>query len=218
MELLNVLKAQSTWLFDVNDLNPRGKFFLPEMLDWFRERYNFLKAPSSVTDLDETKGLAFKHGSFHLGSDQLVVEVTIYNDGLLANSYSSTQATDIFLDDALCTAAQEFQLNYRDTMIRYKHHLSEVTARFDHSLMQLTPKLTAFAEKITAVHEHHRIFEFTGILWGPDNSESAFKTPSFIVERKVGAPFSENRYYSKAPLHTDQHLALLGELDNLLVP
>src|ERR1035438_3902196 len=99
MQLLNVLKAQSVWLFETHDLNPRGKSFLPEMLEWLKERYEFQTAPASVKDIDDSKGLTFKQGSFPLGSDTLVVEISLYNDGVIANTYSSTAATDMFLKD-----------------------------------------------------------------------------------------------------------------------
>jgi hypothetical protein len=214
MQLLNVNRAQAVWLFDVNDLNPRGKFFLPELLEWLKETYNFQQSPKSVNDLDETKGLTFKQGAFHMGDDLLTVEVAIYNDGLIANTYSSTHATDVFLQNLLYRASSEFELNYNETIIRSKTHLSELTVQREEPLAKLNPNLAKFADLISQAHGYK--FEVGGISFWPDVSGSALKPAPFQIERRLNAPFSENRFYTKAPLHTDKHLELLEVFDQLL--
>ncbi len=219
MELLNVLKAQSVWLFDANDLNPRGKHIFPDLIEWLKDRYEFQQAPKSPDDLDETKGLAFKQGSFPLGKDLVTVEATIYTDGLIANTWSSTRATDLFLEDALSNAAKEFDLKYPASLVRSKTHLSELTIRMDGSLSKLNPKLESFADRLSRVHGHKGAtpFEVGGISFWSDVSSVALKFAPFALERKANTPFSENRYYSKAPLHTDEHVELLGDFERIMI-
>lgn len=218
MELLNVLKAQSVWLFDANDLNPRGKSFFPDLIEWMTEIYQFQKVPKSPDDLDDTKGLAFKQGVFSLGDEALTVELTVYNDGLIANTYSSTRATDLFLQDALSNAAHEFDLNYPKDLVRSKTHLSEIVVRLTESLSKINPKLVAFADRISKIHGHKNAtpFEVGGVSFWSDVSMAALKFAPFSIERKINAPFPENRFYCKAPLHTDEHLTLLEEFEMLL--
>jgi hypothetical protein len=213
MELLNVLKAQSVWLFETSDLNPRGTSFLPEMLEWLKDRYEFHVAPTSVTDLDDSKGLAFKRGSFPLGGDTLVAEITLYNDGVIANTFSSTTATDLFLKDVFSQSAIEFDLKpVVDEIVRVKSYLSELTVRMKPVFPKLNPKLTALASRLSTMHG--MTFEPGGISFWPDTSATALKPCAFSIERKLHAPFSENRFYSRAPIHTDQHLQLLQEFEN----
>ena len=38
MELLNVQKARSVWLFDSNDLNPRGRSIGTDLFEWIKAR------------------------------------------------------------------------------------------------------------------------------------------------------------------------------------
>jgi hypothetical protein len=212
MELLNVLKAQSVWLFDTNDLNPRGRNFLPEMLEWLKDRYEFQTAPASVTDLDDTKGLAFKRGSFSLGGDTLVVELTLYNDGVIANTFASTNATDLFLEDVFSESAVEFDLKpVVDEIVRVKAYLSELTVRMKPVFPKLNPKLAALASRLSAMKG--TVFEPGGISFWADTSATAQKPSAFSIERKLHAPFGENRFYSRAPIQTDQHLELLKEFE-----
>jgi hypothetical protein len=222
MQLLNVINARATWLFELADLNPRGVNIFPDLLSWLKETYGFEKSPASINDLDETKGLSFKLGTFRPGeegfSPSVDVELTVYNDGLLAGTHSSTHDTDAFLLDVLRSAAEEFGLHFDPTIIRSKIYLSEITVRMEQSLRTLNPKLAQFAERLSMIHGHKCAgpFEVGGISFWADTSMAALKFAPFLLERKLNAPFSENRYYSKAPLHTDEHVRLLEDFEGLL--
>jgi len=218
MELLNVTSARVTWLFDINDLNPRGKSIFPELIDWLKDNYSFSQFPSSATDFDkDTKGLLFKGGSFQVRDEIFVnVELSVFSDGLAANSYSSTRDTEAFLEDVLTTAAKDFSLYYKPSMIRTKIPLSEVTVRLKEPLSKLNPGLSEFAEKISHLSPRPSEFELGGISFWTDSSNSSLKLAAFSLERKINAPFSENRFYSKASMHTDAHLGLIEEFEQLL--
>jgi hypothetical protein len=218
MELLGVFKAQAVWLFDANDLNPRGKYIFPDLIDWLRKTYQFQQTPKSPNDVDESKGLAFKQGAFRLGADLVTVEFTLYTDGVIANTYSSTQATDLFIEDVIKGARQEFGLKYAPNLVRSKTYLSEVTVRLDASFSKINPKLSAFADKVSKAHEYPGVgsFEIGGISFWTDNSKSVLKMAPFTIERKVNAPFSENRYFSRASLNTEVHLKLVTEFESMI--
>lgn len=217
MEKLKIISARSTWLFDIDDLNPRGRNILGELIDWAKIRYNFSASPSSPADLDkESKGLVFKGGSFPIGDETIHVEVSVFTDGLAGNSYSSTRDTEAFLEDMLNSAAKEFSLKYKPDMIRNKVPLSELDVRLDQPISRLNSKLESFAKKISAISPIPADFQAGGIGFWADTSQSALKLSAFAIERKVNAPFSENRFYSRASLHTDDHLRLIGELEQLL--
>jgi hypothetical protein len=218
MELLRVGTARSTWLFDMNELNPHGVRMFPSAIELLREYYQFEKVPASSYDVDEGKGLSFKNGSFKVtDGNSIQVELTIYADGIAANSYSSTRHTDDFIDNVLSLTTREFGLRYRPEMVRHKLPLSEITVRLDGSLAKLYPKLADFAAKISGFHKSIKTaFETGGISFWTDSSESNIKPAAFSIERKLGAPFSESRFFSKASLHTDDHLSLLVDFEKLL--
>lgn len=221
MHLLNVSAARSTWLFDLNDLNPRGKAIFPELFDFLKENYHFTEFPKSITDLDETKALSFKGGFYQVQEEiNINVELKVYNDGLAGNSYSSTMETDKFLDDVLSYSSREFHLAYNPAMIRRKIPLSELVFRLDGSLQAISPKFNDFAAKLTGHFKGLPVpaFQVGGISFWTDQTQCAFPVPPapFTIERKIGAPFGENRFYSKASLHTDKHLELLKDFEDML--
>jgi hypothetical protein len=219
MQLLSVGVARSVWLFDLNELNPTGKSLFPEILLWAGEKYSFQAFPKTISEIDEkTKSYLFKMGQFHTQDGAINVNLSFYNDGLVAESWASTAKTDEFLEDLIRSASQEYGLIYRPDMIRSKRYVSELNARLDFGLNSINPRIARFSEMLSGMFRAHNLppFELTGMVFGLDSSAHSYKPHGFTVERKLGAPFSENRFWSQSPFTTSDHLQALSEFENLL--
>jgi len=216
MELVSIQRARSIWLFDINDLNPRGKDIGSDLLDWLKDAYQFSKVPTNVNDLDETKALYFAGGNFQVREEIFIsVELRVYTDGLVADTRSSTEDTDLFLSDVLQSVGKEFSLPYKPEIIRKKLYVSEVTVKTDKKLAMLNPKLAKFSESVSAATGAKSPVELASIGFWPDilpNPSAAI----FRFERKWGAEFPENRYYSRAPLQTEKHREMLDQLEEAI--
>lgn len=212
MELLNVVTARTIWLFDMNEINPTGKNVFPELIEWLKDQYHFEKYPSSVTDVDDSKGLAFSRGQFQAREEIFIaVELKIYTDGLVANTWSSTRDSDAFLVDVVDSAKRDFSLAFHANDVR-KLYLSEVNVRSSINLPSLNPKLIEFSDKISKLTNHD--FEFAGVSFWPRQSHPANNIPAFCLERKVKTDGAENKYYSRASFHTDNHLKIIEEMES----
>lgn len=215
MELLSVQRARSIWLFDSYDLNPRGKNIGTNLIDWLKHAYQFTKVPTSLMDLDDTKALYYSGGQYRIQKESIDVELRIYGDGVVGDTRSSTEDTDLFLSDMLASAAKEFSLPYKAEIVRKKLYVSEITVRTGKSLATLNPKLATFATKLALVIGGQPAPELASIGFWPD----ILPNPSasvFRFERKFGAEFSDNRYYTRAPLQTSKHIELLEALETAL--
>jgi hypothetical protein len=217
VELLSVQRARSVWLFDLGEVNPRGKSIGEDLLQWLADAYHFSKVPSSPTDLDESKALAFLGGSFQIREEVFIdVELRVYNDGFVGDTRSSTEDTDKFLEDVLQTFSKEFSLPVRPDLIRKKLYHSELNVKTDKSLSFLNLRLTNFAKELAefigvqpAAVEPAGITFWADFLGNPQSSD-------FRFERKLGIAFEMQRYWSKAPVQTSQHLKLLNTLEAIL--
>jgi hypothetical protein len=217
MKVLNYVAARAIWLFDVADLNPKGKSLFPDVLEWIKDIYHFEEAPTSLPPTTENKGLEFKKGEFQTQEEMFVnVELTIWNDGLVANSSRTTEDTDRFLADFLRNASAEFSLSFDLAMIRKRLYTSELNVRLDQSLSNLNPRLAAFAEKLSALMPDVQPFSIGSVGFWTDSTFMVTKTPPFAIERKLNAPFAENRFYTKAPVQTTQHTEMLAEFEDIL--
>ncbi len=219
MEILSVSVARSVWLFPVSDLNPHGRYSAREMIDFVAERYKFEKYPKSLAGVEPTDGIKLEHGVFNGREGQPVaVAVTMYLDGVIAETRSSTADCDAFLDDCLMSLVTRFKFaDYKD-ILRRKQYVSELYVRPQRSLSLFQDKLQRFADKLNSavvgresVSFHPAVLHF----WNDPGSEGRPTIP-FRFERAETFAFSENRYYTIAPLQTELHISLLNDLENIL--
>jgi|CZKS01.1.fsa_nt_gi hypothetical protein len=231
MKLIHVKQARSVWLFDLQDLNPKGKDVLEDLVDWIKDTYAFAVAPDleqalppptkdGVSTLSPS-GLTFQRGRYQVREDSFIeiVSLTLYNDGIVIDTTSSTQEADQFAADLLSRASREFMLAYEPDMIRKHLYISSLIVRSDVSLNAFNPKLAAFAERISGALGNGgnptSRFQFAGLgFWSEPNDNGVHKTFSFFPQ--VGKTFAEHRFYSEAPLKTEDHLRLLEELEVIL--
>jgi len=220
MQLISVGLARSIWLFDVNDLNPTGKSFLPDLLPWLGEKYSFQKFPKSVAEMDkEKKGFIFETGEFQSDNGPIQVNFSFYSDGLVAETWSSTEGGDAFLGELLRSAANKYSLTYKPEMIRTRGYVSEVVVQLDHHLNKMNPKVAGFCDTISKFVAKRNLppFEMTGMSFAPDTSGRSYKPPGLSIERRANTAFTENRFWSKSPFTTSDHLRALEEFEKLLV-
>lgn len=219
MKLLSVQRARSIWLVNLVDLNPRGRNIL-SLIAPVIAKYKFIQFPAKPEELDLSKGINFVGGSFQKDPlNDIAIDLTIFNDGFIADTRSSTEDSDSFLDDFLSWIAEEFGLVPYKKILRSKAYFNELWVKTDKSLNALNPKLEKFGKRLTSLiagHDHHPIlFETYGIsFW--TNPTITFPPGPFKFERAENTPFSENRYYSAAPLQTNVHLEMLMELERIL--
>lgn len=221
MRVLATTTARAIWLFPLSDMNPEGRALGPDLLEWLKKTYQFQKYPSSQFDLDkETKNLSFSGGKFKSydasGNERYIaVGLSVYPDGLVANTEASTVESEKFLDELLQSVVKEFGLVHPGE-IRRRLYFNEMDVRLDGSISLLNPKLDSIAHRISELRteEPDVGFVFAGITFLPQPEKQAALS-SFSLERKVNTDWSENRYYTRAPLQTDAHIRLLEEIESL---
>jgi hypothetical protein len=218
MKVLFVGLARSIRLFNTSLLNPFGLSLQP-VFDQLARKYSFAQFPKHPLDYDDQKALTFKSGTF-LNSKNVPVMVSfsIYNDGVVANTTSSTDDSDDFLVEVMDWINGEFGL--RPPSDVRQAYLSQIDVEFPTPLIQLNPKLnsllTLIQRRVTNSDGKMREFSFTGIsFWTEDINKPNAPAP-IKFERKFSAPFSTNHYFSQAPMKTSEHLKFLDELEEIL--
>ena len=221
MVLISINLARVLWFMRTNDLNPRGlnltSTFYPALL----ERYQFTAYPSVKELLASNKEnpVEFSGGQFiNSKGESVAVRVTEFDEAVVVDTRSSTEDSEAFLKEMLEWSTQ-YGLSFRPDMVLSKSYLSEVIVRCDASVVvALLPELQTLADKVSAFvasPDGPMPYEPAGFSIAPNTSASSKPAP-FIFERAGGASFKENRYFSRAPLHTDDHLQLLDELERIL--
>jgi hypothetical protein len=220
MKVLYVGLARSLWLFDFNMTNPQGLSIQP-VIDRLNEKYKFGKAPKNPLDVDDQKALSFKSGLFLSKKGvPVTVSFSIYNDGFVADTTSSTDVSTEFLIEVTDLIANEYGLKI-PTKIR-KAYVSQLDLECETQLIELNPGLVGLNKFIDShvrtIDENRRHFDCAGLsFWTEDTGKVGSPAP-FKFERKISAPFWTNHYFSQAPLETHLHLEALEILERLLTP
>jgi hypothetical protein len=210
MRLSAVLLARVFFFIESVDLNPRGAAFYPDVVRALVERYNFQKFPQKFEDFDESKGVTFEMGKI---GDKTVEKVVIFPHGLALDTTTSTQDSENILEDALIWASKTLGLSYRPGIVKRKSYVSNVTFYSDEPLLFVNPVLNRVGDELSKTVSTSLklpyVFEPIGVLLGIDPETQRIPVQAFTVERRQGIAFSENKYFSAAPVPTDVHLALL---------
>jgi len=217
MKLQSVVIARSIWLFSTSDLNPRGKTLFP-ILAPLVQRYNFINFPKTVEQLTGNE-FKFESGQFTgQAGEKIAVDLAVYNDGLVADTRSSTEDSDLFLHDCMTWLHEEHGFLKYETVVRKKVYVSELHVTCEQLLNNLNLGLIDYRDEMS----HHDSgygklpVEVTGISLGYDPEDTMSKTINFKFERVVNVPFAQDRYYSLAPFPTQTHLSLLEKLEEIL--
>jgi len=217
MKLLSVKQARSIWFINIMDLI-HGRSSVP-LIPSIVEKYKFQIFPNKPDELDLSKGVKFLAGTFQKDQHNIGIDLTVFNDGFVADTRSSTDDSDAFLNEHLTWITTELGLPPYPEVLRSTVYLSELWVQTDKPLNALNPKLADFANRLTSLivgHGHHPIaFETTGISFWTDPIVVNPPGP-FRFERADNTPFGERRYYSTAPLQTNIHFEMLKELENIL--
>jgi hypothetical protein len=212
MELAAILQARAVAFVEPTDLNPRAKVFYPDIVKALLNRYNFQKFPQKFEDLDEAKGVTFGMG--RLG-ESVIDEFIIYPYGLVLDTRVSTQESKRLLEEAILWGSKELGLvNKPVPRWQYASHvtfLSKVPLTGVHPAVQgLADVLTKSAAE--GLGENLK-YELTALMLDFDQLTRKHPLGRFSIQRRDNTPFSENKYFSDAPLPTDVHLKMLEQFE-----
>jgi hypothetical protein len=213
-------RARTVFLFPTEELRPVRGIVLADVVKSIVERYSFLPS-SDLPDYDLSKGLSFKLGSFSVKDGMAAInDFTIFNDGLLCEA-NTTFYAEAFLYDFLIWSNNELKLGMPQSKIRILYY-SNLVVEFDFDVIaSLLGKDVVFGllkKEINDTYNFDPNLYSTKIAFGQDKTEipEKYLYGDFTIERRVGASFETNRFYSTAPISTARHFALLEELGKQL--
>ncbi len=207
MELVSITLARLVAMVQIQEWDPLGKASTLEALAKFKSRYSFTKTPTNLEELDLQKGIELVEG--RLG-DIRIDKITLFQNGIVIDTRSSTENSEKVLDDILVLAEDAFGATIRPARQGFA---SQLIFRSNMHLAALNPVLPKIAdiltERASADLKHPFVFEPTGILLNVDTSQTKTAPVMFSIERRTEIPFEENTYFSSAPLRTVEHIEVV---------
>ncbi|PYV72398.1 MAG: hypothetical protein DMG96_26275 [Acidobacteria bacterium] len=218
MQLTAIVMARILAFVEVQELNPQGKAYYPDIVSALVQRFNFQVFPTKPEEYNEETGILFTDGKFSEGS---LERVQIFTHGILLDTRIDTDVSDKLLHDTLTWARSELGLRYEENMIKRKAFVSQVTFESEMNFNKLNPVLGNISNLITSKLRGSMgqtlNYEPTGVILNLDQTASKIAPGPFTVERRVELPFTDKKYFSAAPLSTKDHLAALKEFEKVLL-
>lgn len=214
MELTAIALARVAVLLEVQALDPTGRTSTPEALKGLGERYAFMKVPQSFAEFDFQKGIELSVGKL---DDINIDKLTLFANGIVVDTRSSTDDSERVIQDLLNLVRETFGATIRPNR---KWFASQVIFRSSMKLPSLHPVLQPIADRVaTSVSrdlDQTIAFEPVSIAMGLDASQTKLNPGLFTIERRTEVPFSEDTYFSQAPLRTAEHIELIQHFEAAL--
>jgi len=215
MEDVTIIQARFIAFLEIVDLDPKGQLHWPDFFPALVEHYAFQKFPQKYEEFDLQKGIALADGKWEGGH---INKVEIYPGGIAVDTRSSNEDSERLFHECLTWAAMKFGLQYHQKMIKRKAYVSQLMFHSDAPIFSaLSGSLSRLAEKVTQAVEQsygERInYEPFSFSFHCDQTTRQLSPTAFGVSRRLGVPFTENKYFSEAPLPTRLHEELLRTFD-----
>ena len=216
MEMIAVTKARALVMIELDALTNGGKIRLSDCIRPLVERYDFQVFPTKPEELDlDDKGVKFESGK---AKGFLIDSLTIYNGAFVLDTLASTDESKAIILDLLEWGRADLGLSYEETQIRRWGYISGIVFKSDIPLIDVySAPLQKLAAKTSAVTEE----TFDGLkyvpsqIWiGHDPAKRKHAVASFLITHRVNTSFSENEFFSEAPLPTHLHVDFLREFEN----
>jgi hypothetical protein len=215
MQLSAIITSRALAFIDVNEILSGGNVYLPDVSKILASEFEFQKVPTKAEELNLGDGIEFKLGR----NKSVVIErIAIFYGLVLLETKATTEVSKETLLEIFRTLFSKMNISFSEELIKRWAFISFLTFYTDFPLLaQYSDPLKSLAEKTTnavsRIFDEDLKYEPLEIKIGHEPTLRKNDIASFTIQHRLGARFSENKYYSEAPLPTDLHLQLLQEFE-----
>ena len=213
-----VILARVLGFIEFADLTSGGTLPYTEIVRRLVERYSFEKFPKTFEELDIGKGIEFQMGK---AGDRPIQKFVIWDTLLVLETRINTDASKSIMEEILVWSSKELGINYKPNSIKRFGYVSDVTFFSDAPLLKLHPAVENLAaktsEELSRIWEEPVLCESLTVRVGHDPIARKYGIAPFSIEHRGEARFSENKYFSEAPLPTDVHVDMLEQFEKDIV-
>jgi hypothetical protein len=223
MKIIAFDSARLTVLFPLEEVSPLDGAGSIDIIDQVAMRYKFAKRPDLTLPKEELQkvGLKFEHGLYvHSDREANITSFTIFTDGVVIDAPTTDDAELFWVDICQWLLADR---KFRDFVTAPRRRfVSQVIVEFDRPLSDLIRQFglitQTLSDKLSEIYNTRVPMGLARIDLEFDHlgENSALVIPRFVIERRKNIAFSRERYFCIAPLRTNDHLHVLGEIEKTI--
>jgi len=207
------------------DIYPKHGFVLQELVNVIVETYNFVQFPAASAIASPLAGqkITFTSGGYVTENHAIAINrLDIMPDGMLVTAHSTLDA-DLILEHLLTVLHRRLGFKKCDFSKMQKLHHGSVVVEFKKSIEAFIKPFNKMREVINDVYNNKIESHILKLVFAPDPLLAQPKIPAqlpvpneFIIERRIGTPLEQNRYFSSAPLSTEEHIHILERIEKAI--
>jgi hypothetical protein len=218
MQIAAISLARTAHYVQYEELDPKNRVGRRGLAAALTERYGFAEFPRQTNDFDIDKdGVVFKEGQL----DGINIErLTFFRMGIVAETRSDTDDSERVLDDVRAFLVERTNSAAR---VAARSFTSQIVFHMDRSIADLNPQLTELAAWVQSTVAQHagpnrpsHQYEAVRLDLSVDLEIVRFSPGQVTIQRRSGATFAENKYWSDAPLRTRDHISFLERFEQIL--
>jgi hypothetical protein len=201
------------WIALADEIRPREGVPWQQMFAAIQKVFNFAEVPTKLPLPGQ--GYEFGEGSLKDGEALIAVnKLSIFNDGLNIQVPTDTGKAEQILQAAIEIF---FSLGLREPVTPPLHYyLSNIVVDFEKSLDGFihSPILKIIAAAMPAEGNAH--FCSLRVNFDPSTLPprlGPINPTNFLIERRMGVPYDQNRYFCQANTTTEKHILLLQQIE-----
>jgi hypothetical protein len=190
-----------------------GRFSLLDTAKALIDRYGFIKFPQTLEEWQSTDGAKFSHGRYQ---GTIISQLVLYGRGLAVDTEATTDESEQVVLDLIQWGGAKFGITLPTPRRGDLAFVSSITFVSDISLDWLHPALRVLGERATLGVNwlaSSAKYETAGLTLKVDDFNMKFAPAAFSIERRVDVKFSDNTYFSTAPMRTSEHVRALEEFE-----
>jgi hypothetical protein len=218
MKVIGHLNGIVAYREAVEEYQPERGTVQRDLAELVRTNYQFQVFPIFGPGIQMPDTLNFAGGKFaNDGNSFAIAQLVMTQDGDIAACVTTDQA-DVVLSDLMRLLDENLGFKLQIAQ-KVKSYLSTVVVEFDRGLEQYINQLGRIAGIINRFRPGRPPFNIKRVGFGlrdtilPNNPLAAIEGGEFLIERRAGRPFEENRYFCSAPLSSGEHVHALEQIE-----
>lgn len=214
MKLSAILMSRVLAFVDTADLRPTSGLHAPDFVEEVAKQFHFQKYPQTLEEFDIQKGMEFLNGKI---GKRAITKLALWPNIVVIEGRRNSTDCQTMLGEILEWATVKFDLNYSPEMIRRYAFVSDISFVSDAPILAFSPLLQRIADRtgkaLSETWKEQVVYELFDLKIGHDPLIRKWGIAPFQITRRAEHKFSENKYFSEAPLPTDLHIELLEEYE-----
>ena len=220
MRVISLLLGAAAVHVSPDDVAPDRALVVRDLIEQIKNRYGFSVAPAHQPAGTQQAIMVFQDGALVKNESRIPVnQLFLFGDGAAVVARHTDEANAV-LEDLIAYLGDTFGFRYQSTMLE-RLNTSNIVVDLDASFTGDTPSFSVMRSLIHKTMGDKCKYHLKRITFGIDTLITSQSTTSvkqfigsdFIIETRANSPVDSNRFFSSAPLPTNDHVQYLEKLE-----